>query len=101
MSTEQHFKQNFIGGQWVDSKGGKQHQVINPATEQPASTIVLGTAADVDDAVAAAKAAFKSWSQTTRDERLAVLARIVEEYQKRGAEPANSMRSETHTSDTQ
>src|SRR3546814_9601099 len=59
MSTEQHFKQNFIGGQWVDSKGGKQHQVINPATEEPASTIVLGTAADVAYAVAAAKAAFK------------------------------------------
>src|SRR3546814_20154960 len=87
-STEYHFKQNLIGGLWVDSKGGKQHQVINPATEEPASTIVLGTAADVDDAVAAAKAAFKSWSQTTRDERLAVLTRIVEEYKKRGADLA-------------
>src|SRR3546814_1163614 len=42
----------------------------------------------VDDAVAAAKAAFKSWSQTTRDERLAVLTRIVEEYKKRGADLA-------------
>src|SRR3546814_18867262 len=94
MSTEQHVKQNFIGGQWVDSKGGKQHQVINPATEEPASTIVLGTAADVDDAVAAAKAAFKSWSQTTRAERLAVLTRIVAEYKKRGAELAKSMAAE-------
>ena len=51
--TATHLKQNYIGGQWVDSKGGKPHDVINPATEEAASTIVLGTAADVDDAVAA------------------------------------------------
>ena len=38
----------YIGGRWVDSKGGKPHDVINPATEEAASTIVLGTAADVD-----------------------------------------------------
>ncbi|HWT41509.1 MAG TPA: aldehyde dehydrogenase family protein, partial [Sphingopyxis sp.] len=52
MSTETHLKQNYIGGRWVDSKGGKLHDVINPATEEAASTVVLGTAADVDDAVA-------------------------------------------------
>ena len=54
--TETHLKQNYIGGQWVDSKGGKLHDVINPATEEAASTVVLGTAADVDDAVAAHRA---------------------------------------------
>ena len=36
MSTETHLKQNYIGGQWVDSKGGKLHDVINPATEEAA-----------------------------------------------------------------
>src|SRR3546814_19859028 len=76
-STETHLKQNYIGGQWVDSKGGKLHDVINPATEEEASTVVLGTAADVDDAVAAAKTAFKSFSQTTREDRSALLNRIV------------------------
>ena len=94
MSTEQHLKQNYIGGQWVDSKGGKPHDVINPATEEAASTIVLGTAADVDDAVAAAKEAFKTFSQTTREERLALLNRIVEEYKKRGPDLAKSMAAE-------
>ena len=78
MSTETHLKQNYIGGRWVDSKGGKPHDVINPATEEAASTIVLGTAADVDDAVAAAREALKSWSRTTREERLDLLNRIVE-----------------------
>jgi len=94
MSTETHLKQNYIGGRWVDSKGGKLHDVINPATEEAASTIVLGTAADVDDAVAAAKEAFKSFSQTTREERLELLNRIVEEYKKRAPDLAKSMASE-------
>ncbi len=94
MSTEQHLKQNYIGGQWVDSKGGKPHDVINPATEEAASTIVLGTAADVDDAVAAAREALKSWSQTSREERLDLLNRIVEEYKKRAPDLAKSMASE-------
>ncbi len=94
MSTETHLKQNYIGGQWVDSKGGKPHDVINPATEEAASTIVLGTAADVDDAVVAAREALKSWSQTTREERLALLNRIVEEYKKRAPDLAKSMASE-------
>jgi aldehyde dehydrogenase (NAD+) len=92
--TETHLKQHYIGGRWVDSKGGKLHDVINPATEETASTVVLGTAADVDDAVAAAKEAFKTFSQTTREERLDLLNRIVEEYKKRGADLAKSMASE-------
>jgi aldehyde dehydrogenase (NAD+) len=83
--TATHLKQNYIGGQWVDSKGGKSHDVINPATEEAASTIVLGTAADVDDAVAAAREALKSWSQTSREERLALL-----EPHRRGIQEAHS-----------
>ncbi len=94
MSTEQHLKQHFIGGQWVDSIGGKEHQVINPATEEAASTVIMGTTADVDAAVAAAREAFKSFSQTSREERLALLGRIVEEFKKRGADLAKSMAAE-------
>ena len=92
--TETHLKQNYIGGRWVDSIGGKPHQVINPATEEPCTTITMGTAADVDAAVAAAKEAFKSFSQTSREERLALLERIVEEYKKRGPDLAKSMAME-------
>lgn len=91
---ETHLKQNYIGGQWVDSIGGKPHQVINPATEEACTTITMGTAADVDAAVAAAKEAFKSYSQTTREERLALLERIVAEYKKRGPDLAKSMAME-------
>ncbi len=82
----ERFPQNYINGQWVDSIGGTAHHVINPATEEPCTEIMLGTAADVDAAVAAAKAAFPAFSQTSREERLALMARIIEEYKKRSAD---------------
>ncbi|MGH6651755.1 MAG: aldehyde dehydrogenase family protein [Sphingopyxis sp.] len=93
-SFETHLKQNYIGGQWVDSQGGKEHQVISPSTEEATTTIVLGTAADVDAAVEAAKKAFTSFSQTSREERLELLNRIVEEYKKRIPDLAKSMAAE-------
>jgi len=86
--------QHYIDGQWVDSQGGQRREVINPATEEACAAITVGTAADVDKAVAAARRAFKSWSQTTREERLAVLNRIVEEYKKRTQDLALSMAEE-------
>lgn len=85
------YEQNYIKGQWVDSDGGTPHQVINPATEEPGTKIVLGSKADVDAAVAAAKEAFKTFSQTSREERLALMGRIVEEYQKRLPDIASSL----------
>lgn len=86
--------QHYINGKWVDSEGGKRHEVINPATEEACCAITLGTAADVDKAVAAAKAAFKTFSKTTREERLALMDRIVAEYKKRVPELAASMAEE-------
>ncbi len=77
------YLQHYINGEWVDSEGGKRHEVINPATEEGCTEITLGTEADVDKAVAAARAAFESFSQTSVDERIALLNRIAEEYQKR------------------
>ena len=88
------YLKHYINGQWVDSIGGKRHEVISPSTEEPCTEITLGTKADVDAAVKAARAAFKSWSQTTREERVAVLERIVEEYKKRVPDLARSMANE-------
>lgn len=88
------YEQNYINGQWVTSDGGTPHHVINPATEEPSTKIILGSKADVDAAVAAAKEAFKTYSQTSREERLALMGRIVEEYQKRIPDIANSLAAE-------
>ena len=73
----------YIDGRWVDPIELRTANVVNPATEQVSGQIALGSAADVDRAVKAARKAFTSWSQTSREERLAVLERILAEYQKR------------------
>ena len=73
----------YIDGKWVEPTDLKTLDVENPATEQVAGKIAMGSAADVDKAVKAARKAFASWSQTTREERLEVLGRILTEYQKR------------------
>jgi aldehyde dehydrogenase (NAD+) len=88
------YLKQYINGQWVDSIGGKRHQVISPSTEQPCTEITLGSAADVDAAVAAARAAFKTFSKTSREERLALMNRIVEEYKKRIPDFVQSMAKE-------
>lgn len=73
----------YIDGKWVEPTELKTLDVINPATEDVCGKIALGAAADVDAAVMAARKAFPAWSQTTREERLDVLGRILAEYQKR------------------
>ncbi|NNC72053.1 MAG: aldehyde dehydrogenase family protein [Sphingomonadaceae bacterium] len=88
------YLQHYINGQWVDSEGGQRHEVINPATEEPCTEITLGSQADVDAAVAAAKAASESFSQTSVEERIELLNRIAEEYQKRIPDMAAVMADE-------
>lgn len=73
----------YIDGAWVDPVAKKMLPVINPATEEPVVEIALGSAADVDKAVAAARRAFESFSQTSRQERIDLLTKIVEVYKKR------------------
>lgn len=70
----------YINGKWVNPVEQHNFTVINPATEGGVATISLGTAADVDSAVAAAKLAFESYSETTIEERLTLLHRIIEIY---------------------
>lgn len=73
----------YIDGQWVEPTELNLIDVINPATEKAAGHVALGTAADVDAAVEAARKAFQTWGQSTVDERVAVLNAIIAEYQKR------------------
>ena len=76
-------RQFFIDGTWCDSDGGTPYQVIDPASEQPVTTITLGTRADVDKAVAAARRAFGTFSRTSVEERKALLARVIDGYKAR------------------
>ncbi|WP_334174035.1 aldehyde dehydrogenase family protein [Pseudoxanthobacter sp.] len=71
-----HALQFYIGGEWVDPAVPATRAVIDPATEAPFATIAMGSAADVDKAVAAARAAFPAFAATSPEERLALLCRI-------------------------
>ena len=84
----------YINGAWVDPITPKTLDVINPATEGVAGRISLGSAADVDLAVKAARTAFESFSRTSRAERVELLERIVEEYKKRYADMAAAITEE-------
>jgi len=86
--------QFYINGEWVDPVDPKHLDVINPATEETIGKIALGNSKDVDKAVAAAKEAFESFSQTSKEERLALMGKIVEIYQSRYDEIAETISSE-------
>lgn len=84
----------FIDGKWVAPAVPKELEVINPADEQPFAVISLGSAADVDKAVAAARRAFDGWSRTSREERLAALERLLAVYQRRMHDMAKAISEE-------
>ncbi len=84
----------YINGEWVSPASAARLDVVNPATEQVVSTIALGNEADVDRAVAAAKAAFVTYSQTSREDRLALLNRVIEVYKQRMGDIAAAVSSE-------
>ena len=87
-------RQFYIDGKWVDPTEAHDFSVINPATEEPIATISLGGSADVDRAVAAAKRAFESYSETSPEERLNLLRRIIEVYQSKIDEMADTISQE-------
>ncbi|MEI7291181.1 aldehyde dehydrogenase family protein [Paraburkholderia tropica] len=70
----------YIDGAWVAPAANARLPVIDPCTELPFAEIATGDTRDVDRAVAAAKRAFESFSQTTPDERVALVRRVLEMY---------------------
>jgi len=88
------YRKFYIDGQWVEPAMATEFKVINPATEEVAGVISMGTAADVDRAVAAARRAFDSFSQTSGDDRRGLLEKILAVYKKRYVDVANAIRDE-------
>ncbi|KHE71802.1 aldehyde dehydrogenase family protein [Halobacillus sp. BBL2006] len=78
-----NYLKHFINGEWVESTGSDVEEVINPATEEVIGKISLGTKEDLDKAVKAARDAFPSFSTMPKEERVKMLERIAEEYEKR------------------
>jgi aldehyde dehydrogenase (NAD+) len=84
----------YINGKWTPPATPNTHAVENPATGQEIARISLGSQADVDRAVAAARAAFETFSQTTPAERIALLERIVAEFNRRAPDLASAVTAE-------
>jgi len=84
----------YIDGAWRDPLHAGARDVLNPATEQVIARIALGGPEDAARAIAAARAAFPAYSQTTRDERLALLRRVLQCYLERAAELAEAVTAE-------
>ena len=84
----------YIDGQWVDPAELRLLDVDNPAIEQVTGKIALGSSADVDTAVKAARKAFIGWSQTSREDRIGVLESLLAEYSKRVDDLAEAVNEE-------
>jgi aldehyde dehydrogenase (NAD+) len=84
----------YIDGQWVDPVELRTLDVDNPTTEKVGGKIALGSSADVDKAVKAARKAFGGWSVTSKEDRLDVLQAILDQYQKRAKDLADAVHEE-------
>ncbi|APG87869.1 aldehyde dehydrogenase (plasmid) [Sinorhizobium americanum CCGM7] len=82
----EHAHKFYIGGEWVEPTVSRSREVIDASTEQPIGTIAIGSAADAQKAIAAARNALSSFSQTTKEERLALLKRILTILKRRNDE---------------
>src|SRR3954452_21101575 len=78
----------YIGGEWVDPTSSETIEVVNPSTEEVVGRIPAGTPEDVDKAVAAARTAFETWSQTPIQVRAETCAGIGAKLAERGDELA-------------
>jgi acyl-CoA reductase-like NAD-dependent aldehyde dehydrogenase len=86
--------QHYIGGAWTAPSSTETIEVMNPATEEVLGTVPAGTPADVDAAVAAARAAFESWSQVPVSDRAALCTAIGARLQDRAEEIATLVAQE-------
>ena len=87
-------RQFYINGEWVNPAVANDFDIINPSTEEKCGVISLGGQADTDAAVAAAKAAFDGWSQTSKEERIVLLEKLLEIYNARQEEMAQAISME-------
>ena len=88
------YTQFYIDGQWVDPVTPNTVPVENPATEETIGHISIGSAADVDKAVVAARRAFESWQFSTKAERLDLMRSILAEIEKRKEDLARAVSDE-------
>lgn len=88
------YRQFYIDGRWIEPAGSVVLEVENPATEESAGRIALGSEADVEQAVAAARTAFPAWSASSLADRLERLDALGAEYERRSGDLAEAVTEE-------
>jgi betaine-aldehyde dehydrogenase len=86
MATDVKTYKMFVNGKWVDSASGGTRTIASPATGEVLGEVAEGSAEDVDNAVAAAKAAFETWYDATPGERMATLLKMADLVEEHGDE---------------
>ena len=81
----------YINGQWVEPYKPNDFKVINPCNEEPCAIISLGSKEDTNIAVEAAKNAFELWKETSKENRLKYLEKLLSVYKKRSTEMAEAI----------
>ena len=81
----------YIDGKWINPNKKNDCEVINPCDEDPFAVISLGSKEDIDLAVKAAKTAFETWKETTKEERINFLEKLLSIYKKRFGEMAEAI----------
>ena len=81
----------YINGQWIKPSKPNDFKVINPCNEDPCAIISLGSKEDTDDAIKYAKYAFKTWKETTKEDRLNFLEKLLTIYKRRSGEMAEAI----------
>jgi aldehyde dehydrogenase (NAD+) len=95
LTSEERRQRFYIGGRWLRPAGpANLFPVIDPATEQPIAQVAAASSTDIDVAVQAAHTAFPTYSQTSREERLELLSRLLSAYRERSQEIAATMTAE-------
>ena len=87
-------KKFYINGAWVDPNSTQEFPILSPTSEEKIGVTILGNQIDVDKAVAAATDAFKDFSVTSKDERIVLLERLLDNTKKRFEDLAWAMTKE-------
>ena len=87
-------KKFYINGKWVSPSKPNDFEVINPSTEETCAIISLGSKEDTNAAVDAAKKAFESWKDSSREERIKLLEKLLSIYKKRYSEMVEAISTE-------
>ena len=87
-------KKFYINGEWVDPKSPNNFEVINPSTEEVCAVINLGSSDDTNSAVKAARNAFETWKETSKEERLLLLEKLLKIYKARWDDMTDAITTE-------